>query len=203
MDVRTLSLGVLTHRPMTGYEIKKCLEADFRHVVSAGYGSIYPALAELAAEGSVTVEAVEQDKRPDKKVYAITAQGRTRLVEELVATEPRHRVRSEFLVLMYFAHLLPEAKVRAVLDSMVQNFEHWLHEGIEACERSHQGPSGQPLSPGMRFALGYGRTVIAAALEYMKQERPAFLRELTGEQREPPVGASRADAAAVAPRAAE
>ena len=62
MDTRTLCLGVLTERPMSGYEIKKHFEQAFRHFFMAGFGSIYPALAELARDGLVTVESVEQAK---------------------------------------------------------------------------------------------------------------------------------------------
>ena len=75
MDVKTLCLGVLAERPMTGYEIKKLFDRGFRHFFVAGYGSIYPALAELAQAGLVTVESVDQERRPDKKVYRITAVG--------------------------------------------------------------------------------------------------------------------------------
>jgi PadR family transcriptional regulator, regulatory protein AphA len=186
MDVRTLSLGVLTHGPMTGYEIKKVLEENFRHFVSASYGSIYPALAELAAAGHVTVAAVEQDKRPHKKVYELTEAGRARLVADLMATEARHRVRSEFLVLMYFAHLLPPAKVDRALGDIVASWERWLHEGIAQAEESQTGPNGSPLEPGMRFALGYGRVVLGAVLDYVKGEGGTLLRELEARQRRPP-----------------
>ena len=64
MDVKTLCLGVLAERPMTGYEIKKLFDRGFRHFFVAGYGSIYPALAELAQAGLVTVESVDQERRP-------------------------------------------------------------------------------------------------------------------------------------------
>jgi PadR family transcriptional regulator, regulatory protein AphA len=178
MDVKTLSLGVLTRGAMSGYEIKKELEHGFRQIVSAGYGSIYPAFAELAAEGMVTVRSVEQDKRPDKKTYEITDSGLERLVANLMTTEPRHRVRSEFLVLMCFAHLLPASKVAAAIDSMIVEFERWLVEDIEGCARECAASGGADAPPGVRFALGYGRTVLGAGLDYLKSEKELLLREL-------------------------
>ena len=75
MDVKTLCLGVLTEGDKTGYEIKRCFEEAFSHFFGAGFGSIYPALAELSRQGLVTCRSVEQDKRPDKKVYSLTAAG--------------------------------------------------------------------------------------------------------------------------------
>jgi PadR family transcriptional regulator AphA len=181
MDVRTLSLGMLTHGPMTGYEIKKCLEENFRHIVSAGYGSIYPALAELAAEGLVAVTEIEQERRPDKKVYRLTPSGRERLMADLLETKARHRVRSEFLVLMYFAHLLPHAKVEEAIDTIVSQWERWLYEDLEHYEAQQSGVAGEPMTPGMRFAVGYGRTVLTAALAYVKRQRGTLLRELEAE----------------------
>lgn len=177
MDVKTLCLGVLTERPMTGYEIKKLFETGFRHFFVAGFGSIYPALAELAQAGLVTVESVEQEGRPDKKVYRIAPAGRQALVDELAATAPRHKVRSEFLALIYFAHLLPPERVEAVIDGMVREWEAVLAH-LDAADH-RQGAAACPgPTPGTHFALGFGRTMIATALAYVKQQRPRLLREL-------------------------
>lgn len=178
MDVRTLCLGVLTERPMSGYEIKKHFEQAFQHFFLAGFGSIYPALAELARDGLVSVESVEQDKRPDKKVYRITARGRAVLGEELLAAEPQHRVRSEFLVLMYFAHLLPPERVAALLDAMILRLERCLSEELDQVERASRAPGASPLLPGQRFGLGYGRLMVSTALAYLQRQKAPLLREL-------------------------
>jgi len=178
MDVKTLCLGVLTEQDHTGYEIKRCCEEVFRHFFVAGFGSIYPALAELQRDGLVTAKSVEQKKRPDKKIYSITAAGRRALVEELAATPPRHKVRSEFLTLMYFAHLLPPERVDAVLGQMIERFEQTLVEELALFD-SDDAPG--ELTPGQRFALGYGRTVLTAALAYCKRQRPQLARALRGE----------------------
>ena len=132
MDVKTLCLGVLTEGDQTGYEIKHRFEEAFSHFFGASFGSIYPALAELSRQGLVTCRSVEQDKRPDKKVYSLTERGQRALLDELMATPPRHKVRSEFLVLMYFAHLLPPARVAAIIDQMIAHWEPLVAE-IERC----------------------------------------------------------------------
>ena len=173
MDVKTLCLGALAERAMTGYEIKKLFERAFRHFFLAGFGSIYPALAELAREGLVTVETVEQDKRPDKKVYRITPEGQRQLARELAATEPRHKVRSEFLALLYFAHLLPPERLPAVLDAMLGHWERTLGEDLATA--AHDG--AQAMTPGQRFALGFGQTILTAAIGYVSAHRRALLAE--------------------------
>jgi PadR family transcriptional regulator, regulatory protein AphA len=178
MDVKTLCLGVLSAEEHSGYEIKRRCEEVFRHFFVAGFGSIYPALAELQRDGLVTVQSVEQKKRPDKKIYRITEAGRAALAEELVATPPRHKVRSEFLTLMYFAHLLPPARVDAVLGEMIDRFEATLVDELAVFDRDD---APRELTPGQRFALGYGRTVLTAALAYCKRQRPQLARALRGE----------------------
>ena len=177
MDVRTLCLGVLADRPMTGYEIKKLFDRGFRHFFVAGYGSIYPALAELAAAGLVTVESIDQERRPDKKVYRITPEGRERLTAELAATAPRHKVRSEFLALLYFAHLLPPSRLAEVLDGMLRQWEQVLAEDL--------GGACDGLTPGQRFARSYGQTVLSAAHAYVRDHAPALLAELERQAQAP------------------
>lgn len=171
MDVKTLCLGALTSGGMTGYEIKKCFEEAFAHFFVAGYGSIYPALAELDRQGLVTCRSVEQEGRPDKKVYSLTEAGRRALVDTLATTPPRHKVRSEFLVLMYFAHLLPPEHVERVVDQMLARWQATLAQ-IEPCADSEEIP------PGMRFCAGYGRAVIGAAAEYVRSNKDSLLLAL-------------------------
>lgn len=170
MDVKTLCLGVIAERPASGYEIKKLFDRAFRHFFAAGFGSIYPALAELAESGLVTVESVDQERRPDKKVYRITTAGRHQLAADLAAAEPRHKVRSEFLALLYFAHLLPPDRVAAVLDGMAAHWSQVLAEDLAADDGA--------LTPGQRFARGYGRTVLTAAEAYVREHGPGLLHAL-------------------------
>lgn len=176
MDVKTLCLGVLTEGDKTGYEIKQRFEEAFNHFFGAGFGSIYPALADLTRRGLVTCTSVEQERRPDKKVYSLTPAGHRALVDELVATPPRHKVRSEFLVLMYFAHLVPPERVAEVADRMVAEWRPLLHE-IERC-------ADEAGSPGMRFAAGYGRAVLGAAVAYVAENRDQLVQAVAaaGEQ---------------------
>lgn len=182
MDVRTLCLGVLSERPMTGYEIRKLFEVGFSHFFLAGFGSIYPALAELAGAGLVTVESVEQAKRPDKKVYRITPSGEAALVAELATAAPHHKVRSEFLVLLYFAHLLPPDRLAEVLDGMVREWRRGLAEDFARAERELDGR----LTPGMRLVIEFGRTMVGTAAGFVERHRD----ELLAAQASPPAEAA-------------
>ena len=83
MDVKTVCLGMLTEGAASGYDLKKQFESTFGHFFSAGYGSIYPALSSLAADGLVDCEEIRQEGKPDRKVYRITDAGRDQLLSAL------------------------------------------------------------------------------------------------------------------------
>jgi PadR family transcriptional regulator, regulatory protein AphA len=190
MDVKTLCLCVLTEGDKSGYEIKRCFEEAFSHFFVAGFGSIYPALAELSRSGLVTSENVEQEGRPDKKVYSLTPAGERLLTDELSITPPRHKVRSEFLVLMYFAHLLPPARLAAIIDERIAQWELTVAE-IDACLTSDDAHA----SPGMRFAAGYGRAVIGAALAYVRANKAGLVQQVAATVRPERVGGAGAGTA--------
>jgi hypothetical protein len=81
---------------------------------------------------------------------------------------------------MYFAHLLPPERVAAIIDQMIARWEPLVAE-IEACVEA----SG---TPGMRFAAGYGRAVLGAALAYVREQKEELVREVA-EVVERPAGA--------------
>ncbi|HSS62797.1 MAG TPA: helix-turn-helix transcriptional regulator [Gammaproteobacteria bacterium] len=179
MDVKTLCLGVLTLGDKTGYEIKKHFERAFSHFFVPGFGSIYPALGALTREGFVTHTDVAQSKRPDKKVYSITAEGRALLMQALLSTPPRHKVRSEFAVLLYFAHLLPRNRLAALLDERVRDIETMLGN-IDCFERDDLP------SPSREMVAGLGRATLQAQLDYIRAHRDWLLREIDRYQKRIP-----------------
>jgi len=171
MDVKTLCLGVLTQGEASGYDIKKTFECTFSHFFVAGFGSIYPALAELSREGLVSCREETQEGRPPRKVYALTDTGRAAFQQALETTPPRHRVRSEFLVLLYFAHLLPEARMREVLEQRLTELE----SSMAACAEFLEHGPDVPELRGARFATGLGHAVMNAARDYLRQEQEKIL----------------------------
>ncbi len=163
MDVRTLCLGILTKGDATGYEIKKVMETRFSHFFDASYGSIYPALNKLTAEGLITRVNTPQSGRPDKKIYSITASGRLSFLDSLQKMPGEDRVRSEFLAIMAFAELLPARHLSKVLDQRIATYEDHLAELFD-CEN-------EPMSESERFVCGYGAAVYKAIINYVRENR--------------------------------
>ncbi len=169
MDIKTLCLGVLTLEPSSGYDIKKYIENRISHFFAAGYGSIYPALAELADAGLVTCEEIPQDGKPARKVYHITEHGRDWFSNALQKADPKHNVRSEFMVLLHFSHMLKEHQIHALLDQRLQSITEEL-SGIGEYVGT-MGREGEQDTPGMRFAAGLGQAMLAASQQYIRENR--------------------------------
>lgn len=98
-------LGFLNYCPISGYDLKKVFDISVRHFWSADQSQIYRTLARLAESGLVTCEVVEQDSRPDRKVYFITPKGREELhrwMNEPLVMQP---ARSAPLIRVFFSGL--------------------------------------------------------------------------------------------------
>ncbi len=171
MNVKTLCLGSLCLcEEATGYDIKKLFEEAFSHFHSASFGSIYPSLNQLQQDGLIDLRVEPGERHPDRKIYSITPQGRQSLVEELLQAEPGEQIRSDFLVLLFFAHLLPNARVAWLLDRMIERYRHEL----EYLESIRDAPEH---TAGIRFTIRIGITAVGAKLKFLQQQRDEFLRE--------------------------
>jgi len=166
MDVKTVCLGILTDGPASGYDLKKQFESTFSHFFAAGYGSIYPALSALARQDLVTCEEIPQDGKPDRKVYEITDEGRAYLLTALEDPAPCHKVRSEFLATMCFAHLMPIHQVRTVLNYRIEECAHYTKVISDM-----ESDSMEEWPPGMRFVAGFGKAMIEAMSNYVETNR--------------------------------
>lgn len=179
MNIDNLCLGVLSMGEASGYEIKKALEQRFSHFQAASYGSIYPALAKLTDAGFVSFREEAQEKRPTKKVFNLTSSGREHFFQVLMETNPTEQYRSDFLVLMMFAHLQPSERLRTLLQQQTDNIRAELQilQGIfnESSE----------LTAGMRFTLEYGIAANQGLLNLMQQRSSTLLDELDQERSKP------------------
>ena len=176
MDVKTVCLGMLTDGEASGYDLKKEFESSFGHFFAAGYGSIYPALNALARDGLVECRCIPQEGKPDRKVYRITQAGREHLLEALDHPCPSHKVRSEFLATMCFAHLMTREQVETVLDNRVKEAQDYL-ELFKEFETSCM----EDWPPGARFVLGFGQTMMQAMRQYVEENRHMLFEDTNEE----------------------
>jgi PadR family transcriptional regulator, regulatory protein AphA len=164
MDVKTLCLGVLMLGDASGYEIKKHFEeGPFAHFHAAGFGSIYPALNALKGEGLVTCVEMEQDRRPDKKVYSITDSGREAFRRALHRQPGDDSFRSEAIFMMFFGDLLDRDHLRHVFDDYVARYRTRIER------MAQQDMTSRPA--GRRFVHGMGLAIYRASVAYMEQNQ--------------------------------
>jgi len=95
-------LGMLSIRPMSGYDIKKQVEETISNFWTESYGQIYPVLGKLIAEKSVTKTIEKGAGKPDRHVYALTERGRKELRRWLLEGATPKVVRNEFLLKLFF-----------------------------------------------------------------------------------------------------
>jgi PadR family transcriptional regulator, regulatory protein AphA len=173
MDISNLCLGTLCLTDASGYEIKKMFEESFSHFQAVSFGSIYPALAKLSEQGLVSYREETQEKRPTKKVFSITSEGRRHFFDKLMQTEPAEQYRSDFMVLMMFAHLLPPQRLEEVMQTQIGQ----VSAELEILKDISEGCC--ELTPGMRFTLEYGIAANTAVLELMQRRHKPLLQEIS------------------------
>jgi len=120
-------LGLLTFDTMSGYDVLKLVEQSIGHFWSPAKSQVYSELRRLAGAGLATEEVVEQDPRPNKRVYAITEEGREALVRWLTEGpfEADH-VRSPFTVRLFFGHLIDRSSVIEQVEELRRNAQRSL-----------------------------------------------------------------------------
>ena len=165
MNVRTICLAILNFRDASGYEIKKLsTESQYAHFVDASFGSIYPALGKLEAEGLVTSREERQAGKPARKVYAITESGREELLDQLAQPPKEDVFKSEFLLIAMCAHLLDRETVTAAID---RNLEQ-MRAKVEMVEHIAETDKHLPTTSWMtRFA----HTCMYAHIDYVEAHR--------------------------------
>lgn len=168
MHVKTLCLGALCLGDATGYDIKKLFEAAFNHFHHASFGSIYPALKQLEKEGFVSCRVEPGSRHPTRNLYSATDEGRAEFTTALAGTEPKEDVRSEFLVLLFFAHLLPTDILEQKLDQVEQRYESQLAY-LEMLGRESDTTAG------IRLTIEIGIAASRAKLDTLRRHRDALL----------------------------
>ncbi|MDP8949764.1 MAG: PadR family transcriptional regulator [Actinomycetota bacterium] len=127
-------LGLLAREELSGYDLASRMRARVGHFWEARHSQIYPELARLEEGGLVTHRVVEQQDRPDKKVYEITPAG-LEVLKEWVTEPPAPRPARDELVLKAYSLWLaePEEAIALFRGQELRHEERLLaYEGVRA-----------------------------------------------------------------------
>lgn len=119
-------LGFLNYQPLSGYDLKKVFDDSVRHFWYADQSQIYRTLNRLYEEKWVEQEIVEQEDRPDRKVYHITQAGREALRAWLVAPPEPEAPHSAPLIKVFFAGQYKNEQLVELFQHMSGMMEHVL-----------------------------------------------------------------------------
>jgi PadR family transcriptional regulator, regulatory protein AphA len=170
-------LGLLSMGPMSGYDIKKKVEATLRYFWNESYGQIYPILKRLVADGLATQSVEEQTGKPDRYVYTLTSQGRQELQQWLGEPAEPQVERIEILLKLSFGQQLS-------MPENIQQVEHFresqqkLYQEVQDLEQQMRlDHSDNPNLPYWLTAISYGLHTKKALIQWC-DETLTRLREI-------------------------
>jgi len=169
-------LGVLSLRPMSGYDVKKLIERSIAHFWNESYGQIYPILNRLAAEGYAERRREKQTGKPDRHVYSITAKGRQELERWLAVPARPEPARSELLLKLFLGIAGPVADSVKQIEHVQARQREALatYEDIERqlCKEMADSPQ----LPFSLLTLHYGQHRCRATLQWCDESLRALAR---------------------------
>ena len=164
MSIRYFILGLLTRKPMTGYDVKTSLE-DLSWLVDVpSYGSLYPALHNLLEEGMVNVSVVPGDGKPSRKVYSITEAG-TQVLQTWIHRPIETDISQKTFVMRL---LLANNFSREGLIAYLKQRHTRMTTHLAALESRIEINTAETSSEAERFAADYGLVIASAEIHWLE-----------------------------------
>ncbi|ETB32305.1 PadR family transcriptional regulator, partial [Mycobacterium avium subsp. hominissuis 10-5606] len=115
MSLRDAVLAALLEGESSGYDLAKDFDASVANFWPATPQQLYRELDRLAGQGLIRARVVHQQRRPNKRMFSLTAAGRA-AIRRFTATAPRPSViRDELLIKVQAADA---GDMRAVRDAI-------------------------------------------------------------------------------------
>jgi len=157
-------LGLLAFGDKSGYDLKRFADDSIRHFFWAPAKShIYSELRRLKAHGCVEQREVEQETRPNKRVYSITRAGHEALTNWLETGAPAAEViKSPTALRVFFgAQMSPSALVQRL-----REYEDWMRARHQRLEEWLQSRESSSTGFFQALTIRWGLAYTAAATEW-------------------------------------
>jgi PadR family transcriptional regulator, regulatory protein AphA len=154
-------LGLLEQRgPMSGYDLKRCVDESIGYFWREGWGRIYPTLHELETAGMVSKRIAKSKARkpgrPERHVYSIRPAGRKRLREWLGRDVTPEVYRNELLLKLFFGRSAGAAENRAHVKKCYERCVTEIATYEQIVRGIDEGQARHPDAPFWKITLSYG-----------------------------------------------
>jgi DNA-binding PadR family transcriptional regulator len=122
MSIGHTLLGLLERGPRHGYDLKRAYDEHFGHDRPLHYGQVYSTLSRLLRNGLIEESGVEAGGGPERKRYAVTAEGVTDVAGWLSTPEKPELYMQSTLYTKVIIALMSDRNAEEVLDT--QRAEH-------------------------------------------------------------------------------
>jgi DNA-binding PadR family transcriptional regulator len=161
VSFRHFALGLLNQQPMSGYDIKQYLKILNWLIDGPSFGNIYSSLRALLQQGLVTMQVVQQENKPARKVYDITETGRQALqewIEQPIAANPSLKA---FVMRLALVGAFSPARLTAHLEQRRKQ----VSAHLVALEQNIESLDGA--ADTQRLIFEYGMALAAAESEWL------------------------------------
>lgn len=165
-NAKYILLGLLSHTPMTGYDIKKSVQNRMSYFWDLSYGQIYPTLKQLENNQLITKQVETNPAGQNRKIYTITPQGTKELQEWLTKPAKKEIHKYEFLLKLIFGdQAYPELTQKHIEEFKVRNQK--LHQTMTAFEENIKPIINQSESHFYVFlTILLGKSISKASVEW-------------------------------------
>lgn len=131
MSLKYALLGMLSIRPMSGYDIKKFFDQSVGLIWNATHSQIYVQLDQMENDGLVEKRSIIQEGRPNKNLYRATDKGFRELQRWLAEPINAPDYKDEFMLRFFFSDFLD----RGILKSHLENAKLLMNKKLQALEK--------------------------------------------------------------------
>ena len=127
--MKYLFLSLLSKEPTHGYDLLRKYENLFSSVLSPlNAGQIYTTLSRLERDGLVQKYDVEQEGKPDKRIYELTEQGHQVLLDWFAEPLTGPRIKDNFYMKLMSARMSDLADIQQLIDGQRWQYLQSMHD---------------------------------------------------------------------------
>ena len=138
-------LSALMDRPRSGYDLAKYFDSSVGFFWDASHQQIYRELSKLETEGYLTSEKIDQEGRPNKKLFHVTATGKAFLQNWIAKPSELSPIKDDLLVKLFAGNSVPKEIILKELAHHRQQHCKRLEEYRAIAQELFHSPGSLPV----------------------------------------------------------